>query len=73
MTIFREEIFGQVAAASTFEEEAIALANKSEYGLGSAVFSMIVERVHRVADRLEAVWFVSTAARMLRSGFRLAE
>ena len=41
MRIWREEIFGPVLAASTFktEEEAIQLANDSEFGLAGAVIS----------------------------------
>ena len=40
-TIWREEIFGPVLAATTFssEEEALALANECEFGLGAAVIS----------------------------------
>lgn len=41
MRIWREEIFGPVLAATTFktEEEAIQLANDSEFGLAGAVIS----------------------------------
>ena len=41
MQIWREEVFGPVLAAATFasEEEAICLANDSEYGLAAAVIS----------------------------------
>ena len=41
MRIWREEIFGPVLAAMTFktEEEAIQLANDSEFGLAGAVIS----------------------------------
>ncbi len=59
-TIAREEIFGPVLAAMTFsdEDEAVALANDSIYGLAGAVWTTDVKRAHRVARRLQAgtVW-----------------
>jgi acyl-CoA reductase-like NAD-dependent aldehyde dehydrogenase len=59
-TIFNEEIFGPVLAITPVknEEEAIALANKSIYGLAGAVWSKNPERARRVAMRLESgmVW-----------------
>ncbi|MEV5001839.1 NAD-dependent succinate-semialdehyde dehydrogenase [Nocardioides sp. LML1-1-1.1] len=51
-----EELFGPVAIvhrAST-EDEAIALANATSYGLGSYVFSTDPEQAMRVADRIDA-------------------
>jgi betaine-aldehyde dehydrogenase len=58
--IWREEIFGPVLAVTTFrtEDEALALANNSDFGLAAAVMSGDEERAARVADRLEAgvVW-----------------
>ena len=64
MRIFREEIFGPVVVIVPFktEEEAIALANDSTYGLGSAVFTTNLERAHRVAGEIEAgmVWINSS-------------
>ncbi len=57
---WREEIFGPVLSVSTFEteDEAIAAANDSPYGLAHAVMSADHERCERVAARLEAgtVW-----------------
>ncbi|MDR0840872.1 MAG: aldehyde dehydrogenase family protein [Christensenellaceae bacterium] len=52
MTIFKEEIFGPVACVTPFdtEEEALALANGSDYGLAGAVFSNNIKRAHRVAQ-----------------------
>lgn len=62
--IFREEIFGPVVVIVRFstEEEAIALANDTTYGLGSAVFTTNLERAHRVAAEIEAgmVWINSS-------------
>ena len=50
-----EETFGPVAALTKFEteEEVIALANNTEYGLAGYFFSQDVGRVWRVAERLE--------------------
>ncbi|CDP51168.1 Succinate-semialdehyde dehydrogenase [NADP+] [Devosia sp. DBB001] len=54
--IAQEEFFGPVALMFPFdtEDEAIALANATEYGLGGAVWSSDAERAARVAGRLEA-------------------
>jgi succinate-semialdehyde dehydrogenase/glutarate-semialdehyde dehydrogenase len=56
MAIFREETFGPVAALFRFEteEQAIRLANTSEFGLASYVFTQNLNRAVRVAERLEA-------------------
>jgi betaine-aldehyde dehydrogenase len=58
--IWREEIFGPVLSVATFqtEDEAVALANNSEFGLAAAVMSNDLERAQRVADAFEAgvVW-----------------
>ncbi|CAG7608657.1 aldehyde dehydrogenase family protein [Leucobacter soli] len=60
MEIVREEVFGPVAAVTTFttEEEAVALANDTEYGLAAGIWSTDAARVHRVAAALRAgtVW-----------------
>ncbi|QGU08672.1 Succinate-semialdehyde dehydrogenase [NADP(+)] GabD [Corynebacterium occultum] len=54
-SIFAEEIFGPVAPIITFrdEAEAIELANDTEYGLASYVFTQDTSRVFRVSDQLE--------------------
>jgi succinate-semialdehyde dehydrogenase/glutarate-semialdehyde dehydrogenase/succinate-semialdehyde dehydrogenase len=54
--IAREEFFGPVALAFTFksDEEAIRLANDSEFGLGATVLSRNAERANHVANQLEA-------------------
>lgn len=54
--IGREEIFGPVAAIRTFatEEEAVAMANDTEYGLIAYVFTSDLARGLRVSERIEA-------------------
>ena len=56
MKIAREEIFGPVLSLIRFktEEEAVALANDSSYGLQASVWSDNVNRAHRVARALRA-------------------
>jgi len=53
--ILREEIFGPVLAIATFadEAEAVRLANDTEYGLVSYVFTEDLGRGHRMIDALE--------------------
>ncbi len=53
--ILNEEIFGPVAPIVTFqtEEEALRLANSTEYGLASYVFTQDTSRIFRVSDGLE--------------------
>ncbi len=52
---FREEFFGPVALFFRVknEDEAVALANDSDYGLGGAVFTTTIARGKRVAARLD--------------------
>ena len=60
MRIMREETFGPVVPVMTVEdeEEAIALANDSEFGLGASVWTADREKGRRIARRVEAgsVW-----------------
>jgi aldehyde dehydrogenase (NAD+) len=60
MVIAQEEIFGPVCSVIPFktEEEAIAIANDTRYGLTAALWTQNVGRAHRVAAQLEAgtVW-----------------
>ncbi|WP_089158624.1 NAD-dependent succinate-semialdehyde dehydrogenase [Corynebacterium glutamicum] len=53
--ILNEEIFGPVAPIVTFsdEAEALRLANSTEYGLASYVFTQDTSRIFRVSDGLE--------------------
>lgn len=60
MRVVREEIFGPVAAIMPFdsEDEVVALANDTEFGLAAGVWTKDLSRAHRMADRLDAgtVW-----------------
>jgi betaine-aldehyde dehydrogenase len=56
MTIAREEVFGPVMAVLDFdtEDEAIARANATEFGLAAGVFTADLTRAHRVIAALQA-------------------
>ncbi len=56
MSIVREEIFGPVMAVLSFgdEDEVVARANATEYGLSAGVFTRDLARAHRVIARLQA-------------------
>ena len=56
MSIVREEIFGPVMSVLDFEDEdeVIARANATEFGLSAGVFTNDLNRAHRVIARLEA-------------------
>ncbi|MFF3321454.1 aldehyde dehydrogenase family protein [Streptomyces sp. NPDC002889] len=60
MRVVREEVFGPVLTVETFrtEDEAIALANDTEYGLAGGVWSADAGRARRVAGRMRhgTVW-----------------
>lgn len=70
MTVFREEIFGPVLTAVTFdtESEAIDLANDTPYGLAGAVWTRDVHRAHRVAGAINAGTVWVNAYRMIAPG-----
>ena len=55
MAVFRNEIFGPVAPVTVFqtEEEAIALANDTEFGLASYFYTRDIGRVWRVSEALD--------------------
>ena len=60
MRAYREELFGPAAVVYKVKDadEAVALANDSDFGLGATVMSSDLDRARAVADRLEAgmVW-----------------
>lgn len=60
MRIFQEEIFGPVVAVTTFKtaEEALAIANDTQFGLGAAVWSRNMNTAYRIGRGIQAgrVW-----------------
>jgi aldehyde dehydrogenase (NAD+) len=79
MRTAREEIFGPVASVIAFdtEEEAIRLANDTQYGLGGAVWTQNVGTAHRVARavRTGMMWvncYGTTEAPVTSEGFRMS-
>lgn len=60
MRIAQEEIFGPVVCVMSFnsEDEAVAIANGTQFGLGASVWTRDGARAHRVAHRLQfgIVW-----------------
>lgn len=60
MRIFQEEIFGPVVSVTTFkdEDDAIAIANDTPYGLGAAIWTRDMHQAHKAARSIEAgrVW-----------------
>lgn len=54
--IAQEEIFGPVLCCTRFKttEEAVEIANSSEYGLAAGLYTADISRAHRVAEQLDA-------------------
>lgn len=54
--LFREEVFGPILAVTPFdtEEDAIRLANDSDFGLAASIYTLNVKRAQRVASRIRA-------------------
>ena len=71
--VIREEIFGPCCHIRPFdtEEEAIKLANDTEYGLAAAIWTENISRAHRVAAKIDAgiIWVNSWFLRDLRTPF----
>jgi gamma-glutamyl-gamma-aminobutyraldehyde dehydrogenase len=61
--IAREEVFGPVLAVLTFDsdEEAVCLANDSDYGLSALLFTSNFARAHALSQQLRCGWIVSSA------------
>lgn len=59
-TVVKEEIFGPVLVAMPFDDidEAVRIANDSQYGLGASIWSNNLSEVHRMIPRIKAgsVW-----------------
>lgn len=72
-TTNQQEIFGPVASLIPFDDEqqAIEIANSTDYGLAFSLWSQDISRCHRMADRLEAgiIWVNCWMLRDLRTPF----
>ncbi|WP_326835434.1 aldehyde dehydrogenase family protein [Amycolatopsis rhabdoformis] len=73
MRIAQEEVFGPVLSVLSFreEDEAVRIANSTEYGLTGAVFTRDLKRAHRVAAALEAgyVWINNSSRHFVGAPF----
>lgn len=71
--IMQEEVFGPVVTVTPFDtdDEAIALANGTRYGLSSSIWTRDLKRAHRVASAIDTgtVWVNSWLLRDLRVPF----
>ncbi|NDF60380.1 MAG: aldehyde dehydrogenase, partial [Crocinitomicaceae bacterium] len=69
----QEEIFGPVVTIAPFdtEEEALMMANSTQYGLQTTLWTSDLKRAHRIADEAQSgiVWINSWLVRDLRTPF----
>jgi aminomuconate-semialdehyde/2-hydroxymuconate-6-semialdehyde dehydrogenase len=69
----QEEIFGPVVTITPFddEEDALKMANSTEYGLSATLWTNNLKRAHRMADQVDAgiVWINAWLVRDLRTPF----
>ncbi|MTD53303.1 aldehyde dehydrogenase [Amycolatopsis pithecellobii] len=73
MRLARHEVFGPVLAVLRFTDEpsAVAMANGTDYGLASGIWTRDISRAHRVAKRLDAgtVWINTYRASAAQAPF----
>ena len=59
-TVFREEVFGPFVSVTRYkdDDEALAIANDTRYGLGSGLWTQDITRAHQFANKIKAgmVW-----------------
>ncbi|MCD0501761.1 aldehyde dehydrogenase [Bordetella petrii] len=71
--LMHEEVFGPVLAVTSFrdEEEVVALANNTQFGLAAGVWTRDLSRAHRLAKRLQAgtIWINTYRAMACNSPF----
>ncbi len=77
MAYFRDEVFGPVISVTVFEtvDEAVALANATEYGLGNGLWTKDIDKAHQVSRRLRSgtVWvntYLDGAPQMPFGGYK---
>ena len=71
--VHREEIFGPVVTINSFkeDEDAIRMANDSDYGLASILWTSDLGKAHKISEKLNSgiVWINSWLLRDLRTPF----
>ena len=77
MTFFREEIFGPIVSVTTFDaaDEAVTLADDTEFGLGNGLWTKDLDKAHQVSKRLKSgtVWvntFLDGAPQLPFGGYK---